>query len=157
MGKDLIKPFTINFGLPNEYFKRQNSRACTMRHFIPHYLCYYCGGRRLLDPSYSHIGKTVSELVERGAPNRDLLNIMLGAYNILIIPFAIGLLWAKERMDSKPGHDSFGPDGHFGCRCYSFLPLRCRWSIGDFYGNVTSSGGWLSSTLHICVHVGLLA
>jgi len=97
MGKDLIKPFTINFGLPNEYFKRQNSRACTMRHFIPHYLCYYCGGRRLLDPSYSHIGKTVSELVERGAPNRDLLNIMLGAYNILIIPFAIGLFYGLKK------------------------------------------------------------
>ncbi|HEX7482926.1 MAG TPA: hypothetical protein VF350_05630 [Candidatus Bathyarchaeia archaeon] len=31
----------------------------------------------ILDPSYSHIGKTVSELVERGAPNRDLLNVLL--------------------------------------------------------------------------------
>jgi hypothetical protein len=45
-----------------------------------------------LDPSYSHVGKTVSELVERGAPNRDSLNIMLVVYNLLIIPFGGSLL-----------------------------------------------------------------
>jgi hypothetical protein len=45
----------------------------------------------LLDPSYSQIGRTVSEIIERGAPNRDLLNIMFVVYNLLVIPFAIGL------------------------------------------------------------------
>jgi sulfite exporter TauE/SafE len=50
-----------------------------------------------LDPSYLHIGKTVSELVERGAPNRDLLNIMLIVYNILIIPFAVGLYYGLKK------------------------------------------------------------
>jgi sulfite exporter TauE/SafE len=49
-----------------------------------------------LDPSYSHIGKTVSELVESGAPNRDLLNILLVVYNVLIIPFAIGLYFGLK-------------------------------------------------------------
>ena len=39
-----------------------------------------------LDPSYSHVGKTVSELVEIGAPNRDLLNIMLVVYNVSLFP-----------------------------------------------------------------------
>jgi hypothetical protein len=50
-----------------------------------------------LDPSYSQIGKTVSELVQRGAPNRDLLNSMLVVYNILIIPFAIGLYFGLKK------------------------------------------------------------
>ena len=50
-----------------------------------------------LDPSYSQIGKTVSELVQRGAPNRDLLNAMLVVYNILIIPFAVGLYFGLKK------------------------------------------------------------
>jgi hypothetical protein len=54
-----------------------------------------------LDPSYSHIGKTVSELVEVGAPNRDLLNIMLVVYNVLIIPFAIGLYFGLKKGLSR--------------------------------------------------------
>ena len=54
-----------------------------------------------LDPSYSHVGKTVSELVERGAPNRDSLNIMLVVYNLLIIPFAVGLYFNLKRGWSR--------------------------------------------------------
>ncbi len=50
-----------------------------------------------LDPSYSQIGKTVGELVQRGAPNRDLLNAMLVVYNILIIPFAVGLYFGLKK------------------------------------------------------------
>ena len=45
----------------------------------------------ILDPSYSQVGKTVSELIERGAPNLDLLNAIFVIYNILLIPFAFGL------------------------------------------------------------------
>ena len=45
----------------------------------------------ILDPSYSQVGKTISELIERGAPNRDLLNAIFIIYNILLIPFAVGL------------------------------------------------------------------
>ena len=36
----------------------------------------------ILDPSYSQVGKTVSELIERGAPNRDLLNAIFIIYPI---------------------------------------------------------------------------
>ncbi len=50
-----------------------------------------------LDPSYSQIGKTVSELVQRGAPNRDLLNAMLVVYNVLIMPFAVGLYFGLKK------------------------------------------------------------
>lgn len=45
----------------------------------------------ILDPSYSQIGKTVSELIQRDAPNRDLLNAIFIIYNILLIPFGFAL------------------------------------------------------------------
>jgi uncharacterized protein DUF998 len=45
----------------------------------------------ILDPSYSQVGKTVSELIEIGAPNRDLLNGIFVLYNLFLIPFAEGL------------------------------------------------------------------
>lgn len=45
----------------------------------------------ILDPSYSQVGKTISELIEQGAPNRDLLNAIFIIYNVLLIPFAVGL------------------------------------------------------------------
>jgi len=48
-------------------------------------------------PPIHILALTVSELVERGAPNRDLLNIMLVAYNILIIPFAIRLFYGLKK------------------------------------------------------------
>jgi hypothetical protein len=54
-----------------------------------------------LNPSYSHIGMTVSELVEIGAPNRNLLNVMLVVYNLLIIPFAVGLYFGLKSGFSR--------------------------------------------------------
>ncbi len=48
----------------------------------------------ILDPSYSHVTKTVSELVQLGAPNRELLNALFVVYNVLIIPFGVGLYCA---------------------------------------------------------------
>jgi hypothetical protein len=56
----------------------------------------------ILDPSYSQIGKTISELIQRDAPNRDLLNGIFVVYNLLLIPFAVGLYlglrkgWARN-------------------------------------------------------------
>ncbi len=44
---------------------------CGILSLIVYVITVAVGG--FLDPSYSYIGKTVSELVERGAPNRDLL------------------------------------------------------------------------------------
>lgn len=51
----------------------------------------------ILDPTYSHIQKTVSELVQQGAPNRDLLNGVLIIYNLLLIPFAFGLYMSLKK------------------------------------------------------------
>jgi hypothetical protein len=56
----------------------------------------------ILDPSYSQIGKTISELIQQGAPNRDLLNAIFVVYNLLTIPFALGMYnglrkgWARN-------------------------------------------------------------
>lgn len=51
----------------------------------------------ILDPSYSQIGKTVSELIARGAPNRDLLNGIFIVYNLLTIPFALGIYYGLKK------------------------------------------------------------
>ena len=110
-----------------------------------------------LDPTYSHIGKTVSELVERGAPNRDLLDIMLVVYNLLIIPFAVGLYFGlKKSWSRKSGFGCLGSDGYIGYAGDSVLSLRCRWSIGNFYGIYAFGGGWFSCSLHVYFHAGIL-
>ena len=44
----------------------------------------------ILDPTYSQVGKTVSELIERGAPNRDLLNAIFIIYNVLLSRTLLG-------------------------------------------------------------------
>jgi Protein of unknown function (DUF998) len=54
----------------------------------------------ILDPSYSQIGKTVSELIELGAPNRDLLNAIFIIYNVLLIPFALGLYFSLRKSSA---------------------------------------------------------
>jgi hypothetical protein len=51
----------------------------------------------ILDPTYSQIGKTVSELIQQGAPNRDLLNAIFIIYNLLTIPFALGMYYGLRK------------------------------------------------------------
>jgi hypothetical protein len=51
----------------------------------------------ILDPAYSQVGKTVSELIQQGAPNRDLLNAIFVVYNIFLIPFGLGLYWGLRK------------------------------------------------------------
>jgi sulfite exporter TauE/SafE len=51
----------------------------------------------ILDPSYSQVGKTVSELSQQGAPNRDLLNAIFIVYNILLIPFGVGMYYGLKK------------------------------------------------------------
>jgi hypothetical protein len=44
-----------------------------------------------LNPGYSHLSMAVSELIESGAPNTTLLDILFCAYGVLLIAFA----WAE--------------------------------------------------------------
>jgi hypothetical protein len=51
----------------------------------------------ILDPTYSQVGKTISELIAQGAPNRDLLNGIFIVYNVLLIPFAFGMFYGLKK------------------------------------------------------------
>jgi len=75
--------------------KIRSLALCGILSPIVYFIAVAMGG--FLDPSYSHIGKTVSELVQMGAPNRDLLNVILVVYNLLIIPFAFGLYFGLKK------------------------------------------------------------
>jgi sulfite exporter TauE/SafE len=88
-----------------------------------------------LDPSYSHIGKTVSELVERGAPNRDLLNVLLVVYNVLIIPFAVGLYFGLKRGFTRSRVSvALVLTGILGTADTVFFPLDAAGQSGTFTG-----------------------
>jgi hypothetical protein len=50
----------------------------------------------LLDPSYSHVSDSVSELTSTGAPNRVLLGLLYGAYNVGVGAMVVGL-WRSSR------------------------------------------------------------
>ena len=45
----------------------------------------------LLQPDYSVIGQAISELIERGAPNKSVLDPLILCFHALVIPFACGL------------------------------------------------------------------
>lgn len=56
----------------------------------------------ILRPDYSHIAQYVSELIERGAPNKAMLNPLFAIYNILTIAFGIGLfLYVRAIPESR--------------------------------------------------------
>lgn len=44
-----------------------------------------------LRPDYSHVAQPVSDLIATGAPNKALLDPLFGAYNLLVLAFAVGL------------------------------------------------------------------
>jgi len=94
-----LNPHCLNSYLTNMTAMSSNKirllALCGILSPIIYLITLILGG--ILDPSYSHIQKTVSELVEQGAPNRDLLNVMLVIYNLLLIPFAVGLYMGLKK------------------------------------------------------------
>jgi hypothetical protein len=55
-----------------------------------------------LRSDYSHIANFVSDLIQAGAPNKNLLDPIFGIYNLATGAFAIGLFfWIKDRH--QPG------------------------------------------------------
>lgn len=97
----------------------------------------------VLDPTYSQIGKTVSELIERGAPNRDLLNGIFVVYNLFLIPFAEGLHKAlNKRPQSKIILSSLVLIAILGVLWTLFFPL-------DENGRSTSFTG----TMHLIIGI----
>lgn len=47
-------------------------------------------------PGYSPVANAISELIETGAPNKRVLDFLIGTYHALVIPFAVGLLSATQ-------------------------------------------------------------
>ena len=54
-------------------------------------------------PGYSHRSQFVSELIERGAANKSLLNPLFALYNLLTITFGIGLFTRVRAMSRNEG------------------------------------------------------
>jgi heme A synthase len=91
----------------------------------------------VLDPAYSQVGKTVSELIERGAPNRDLLNGIFVVYNLLLIPFAEGLYKALTKgSQAKIIFSSLMLIAILGVFWTLFFPLDADGSSNSFTGMI---------------------
>lgn len=89
----------------------------------------------ILDPTYSQVGKTVSELIERGAPNRDLLNGIFVVYNLFLIPFAEGLYKALNKGPAaKIIFISLLVIGILGVAWTLFFPLDANGASTSFTG-----------------------
>lgn len=57
----------------------------------------------ILSPDYSHKSQAVSELIEAGAPNKDLLNPLFAAYNLLTGVFGLGLFMVVRTSSQTEG------------------------------------------------------
>lgn len=47
-------------------------------------------------PGYSPVADAISELVETGAPNKSVLDFLIGSYHAMVVPFAYGLYCATR-------------------------------------------------------------
>lgn len=45
---------------------------------------------------YSPVANAISELIETGAPNKRVLDLLIGTFHALVVPFAFGLLSATR-------------------------------------------------------------
>ena len=57
-------------------------------------------------PGYSHRSHFVSELIEKGAPNKSLLNPLFALYNLLTIAFGVGFFTKLRGMSQSKGKRS---------------------------------------------------
>jgi uncharacterized protein DUF998 len=89
----------------------------------------------VLDPSYSQVGKTVSELIESGAPNRYLLIGIFVIYNLFLIPFAEGLYKALNKgVQAKVVFLSLFSISVLGVVWTLFFPLDTNGAATTFTG-----------------------
>ena len=77
----------------------------------------------ILRPGYSSISQAISELVEAGAPNKMLLDLILFGFHGLVIPFAYGMhIGIKEGKGSKVGPLLLACAGIIGIILTAFFP-----------------------------------
>jgi len=108
-----------------------------------------------LRPGYSHIADSISELTEAGAPNKMLLDAMIGAYHLLFIPFAYGLHLALPR-GVWLGPALLGVAGLLGLILTGFFPC----DAGCEANPTTIAGkghGVILAVNVLCVFTGMVA
>jgi hypothetical membrane protein len=87
-----------------------------------------------LRPEYSHIANAVSELIERGAPNKAVLDVAFVLYDLLLIAFGAGVigLAASSRAIRTSGW-LIVASGGFGVVAWGF-PMDPVGTPGTFTG-----------------------
>lgn len=93
----------------------------------------------LLDPTYSHISKTVSELMARGAPNKTIVDSIMILSSVAVFPLAVGLHKAIKtdgRRVDKIGPVSMTIGAALSLALVLFFPLDPEAS----QGNLATSG-----------------
>lgn len=90
-------------------------------------------------PGYSHVYHAVSELLEAGAPNKFILDILLAISNLFSVLFAIGVL---QLVRESPHHHQIGiiaaylliAAGVLGLTITLFFPMEPRHLTMTFTG-----------------------
>jgi uncharacterized membrane protein len=77
----------------------------------------------ILRPGFSSMSQAISELIEAGAPNKTLLDIMIFFFHGLVVPFAYGLhKGINDRKGSKLGPWLLAGAGVLGLVITAFSP-----------------------------------
>lgn len=90
-----------------------------------------------LRPDYSHIRDSVSELIEIGAPNKVLLDTMMGAYHLLLIPFAYALHFRVTVYPTR----LVGANLNRRCRCHR-NHHHCVFSVRRWLRSQSNNDRW---------------
>ena len=93
----------------------------------------------LMRPGYSQISQTISELIESGAPNKTLLDLLFIFYNSLIIVFGYWLfkqLKVKGKYSIQVGAVMLLITGVLGLAMTMFFPMDPRGSEATLPGMI---------------------
>ena len=72
---------------------------------------------------YSPVADAISELIETGAPNKPILDLLIGSYHALVVPFAYGLFLAtRNGYLSLFGSNLLALSGCFGVVLTALFP-----------------------------------
>jgi hypothetical membrane protein len=92
-----------------------------------------------LRPGYSHLSMAVSELIESGAPNKALLDVLFCGYNVLLVGFAwaVGMSVRGENVPlSVAGAVTLAAVGLLGLAMTLFFPMDPRGAPATVQGTL---------------------
>jgi hypothetical protein len=108
---------------------------CGMAAVLLYVLAVILGG--ILRPGYSHLSMAVSELIESGAPNMLLLDVIFIVYNVLLMVFAwaVGMSTRGEGLRLiTAGSIILGVVGLLGLALIAFFPMDPRGAAPTIQG-----------------------